>query len=162
MMQKLEKFLIALSAIGAIIKLFFNGGGDILLLVGMTLLGSLYLIFGFAILNDIGFREIFIKGSYVEVNVRRIVLSAAFGIAFFGMIFGILFRLLNFEGAFELLALSLVVAFILFIILIYRYHYQKITIATYYKNVMYRLVPYSLIGLFMIVEIIYNYYYGSV
>lgn len=159
-MQKLEKFLIVFSVIGVIINLFSDGGGEVLILIGMTLLGALYLIFGFALFNNIDFRDIFKKSSYLEINMRRIILSAVFGIAFFGLVFGILFRLLGFEGAFELLALSLILTAVLFFLLLVRFYYKRITISTYFKNIMYRLVPYSVIGLVIVVEIVYNYYYG--
>lgn len=159
-MKKLEKFLISLSVIGVIFNLFSEGTGGVVVMLGMSLLGAFYLIFGFALFNEIGFRGIFSKGSYAHVNMRRIIIAAVFGITLFGLVNGIQFRLLGLEGAFEILVLSMVVAFTLFTILLVRYFYKRFTISGFFRNISLRLIPFAIISIVIIVEQIYYYYYG--
>lgn len=160
-MKKLEKFLIAFSVVGFIFNIFTEGEGNISLLIGMSLLAFLYLIFGFALFNNIGFRDLFKRNSYTEINMRRIILSAVFGIAMFGIIIGILFRLLAFEGSFEILSVSLIIAIALYAVLLARFYYKRITIASYYRSVTYRLIPYGIIGSAIIIESVYQYYFAG-
>jgi hypothetical protein len=97
-MKKTEKTLIALIVIGQLMRLFDMVGGSLISLTATLLLTILYVFFGFALFNDIRFREIFRKGS-LGIGRREIGLSILFGVALGISITGVVFKLQIFTEA---------------------------------------------------------------
>lgn len=98
-MLKLEKILGIIVVIGLVLKFTLIPGGGILLTLSLMTLACLYYPLGFALLNRIGFKQIFKKESYKGLSALRIIGAIGAGMAFSAICVGILFKLQLWAGA---------------------------------------------------------------
>ena len=80
-MAKLEKVLVALFAIGLMLRFSRLDGGDVITVLAGMLLGALYLFFGFALLAGVRARHIFTGSAYQKLTALQLLLAAIAGSA---------------------------------------------------------------------------------
>jgi hypothetical protein len=105
-MKILERGSVILSVIGLVMKIFRLNGGNELLEIGLTLLAMVYFYLGFAVFNNIRLKDIFKKSSYSNISSGRIVGAIGVGMNLSIIVIGLLFKLLIFAGAFEMLTIG--------------------------------------------------------
>lgn len=128
-MKKVEIILAILSVVAIAMDLLFIPGGSGLTMIFLFTLSGMYMYFSFAILNDIGLRKIFKSESYQSTSPFRVVGTVFVGFQLATTIIGILFKILNWTGADEMLSVGLVGLFIAGVVGLIRY--RKSGSATY-------------------------------
>lgn len=98
-MRKVEIGLVVLAVIGFLFKLMAWPFAGVMLVLGTSTLGYMYFFLSFALLNDIGFRQIFKKGSFKGVGAGKIVASIFVGFALCLATLALLFKLQFWPGA---------------------------------------------------------------
>lgn len=136
-MNKLEKILGLLIILLLVLKLFLIPYIGVLLTLSTSLLVLLYFPFGFALFNNIRFRNILKKESYNGISTLRIIGSIATGIGFSFMIIGILFKSLSWGTSDKILKTSLYLILIVLIILLIRFLKSK---DVFYKMLLIRVL----------------------
>jgi len=118
-MRKLEKILISFCLLTFVLYLTGTAGGIVLLFSAFSLICIHYLLFGFFMLNGIGFRALFRKSSYTTVTARDTILGILGSMGLFIIIAGIMFKIFCWIGAYQLLlfGMLLLVAISLFAVL---------------------------------------------
>lgn len=113
-MKITEKTLGIIAITGLILTLLEINIGITLLLIPTVLLSFLYLIFGFALLNNIRFRNAFKKSSYRSISPKQIGLTILLGITFFITLWLTQFKFQFWPGIYtiEMLNLPVIVCFI--------------------------------------------------
>tara|TARA_B110000908_G_scaffold93488_1_gene110747 strand:+ start:2487 stop:3068 length:582 start_codon:yes stop_codon:yes gene_type:complete len=97
--MKKAEIILGITATIAIISKFLNiPKSNMAILISILLLSLIYVIFSFALLNEIRFREIFKKESYQNVSGKKIIGAIAIGVGFSIVLLGILFKLLIWTG----------------------------------------------------------------
>lgn len=97
-MRNLEITLIGTALVGVTFRLLHLQGSGLFIGVSMLLLSVIYLVFGFAILNNISLKGLFKKSSYVSFSILRIVFTILYGIVLSALVIGILFKIQHFPG----------------------------------------------------------------
>ena len=69
------------------------------MLVSGMFLSILYFPLGFALLNDIGFRQLFSPAAYLQRTATQLVLGAVLGLSLSVGLMGSLFTLMGYDGA---------------------------------------------------------------
>ena len=106
--MKKTEIILGITAIIAILSKFINiPKSNMAILISILLLSLLYLIFGFALLNQIRFSEILKKKSYINASGKKIIGAIALGISFSLVLLGILFKLMIWPFAAEQLGTGL-------------------------------------------------------
>ena len=134
-MKKTERVLVALSAISTALHVAAISGGSQLSFLSLTTLSLFYYAFSFALLNGIGFRGLFRKVSYKGISAMRIIGAVCAGMTISTLAIALLFAILNYEGASNMLLSGLVPAVIILLISIIKYMKNK---HVFYKGVILR------------------------
>ncbi len=92
-MKKAEIILFAITCVAFIMKIMNIPYNAILITFSVLLLSMLYLAFGFALLNGIGFRAILKKGKYNKISLLRIFAGIGLGFIFSAILIYSLFRI---------------------------------------------------------------------
>jgi len=145
-MKILEKIFGILVIVSIIMKMFNVLGSGILFTLATSSLMLIYFYIGFAIFNNITFKGIFIKASYKDLSVLRIIGSIAVGMAFSTILTGILFRLQHWPGANLNLATGLILSSIILVIGLIRYLKNK---DNFYRNIFLRFILIGGFGLIL-------------
>ena len=145
-MYKLEKTVLIIAFISFILKLLKIPFGGMIFGFSMVILVIMYLLFGFALFNKIGFRQIFVKKSYNELSVLRIVGSISAGIVLALICLGIQFKLLFLPGSQILLTTILIPTIVILVISTIKYIKSR---ADYFKQIIFRLSISGVIGLIL-------------
>lgn len=103
-------------------------------LLSLTLLSCIYLIFSFALLNNIPFRKLFKKASYKSISIARMIGSIVYGWAMSSAVLSVVFRALGYTGAKEMLLIGLISLTVTLMITLYAYKQQ----VSFYKGVIIR------------------------
>jgi hypothetical protein len=98
-MKKTELILYAIAVIALIFKLFHFPGSDILMIISLFFISVMYFIFGFALLNNLRFRELFKTDSFKRISTNQIIGGIGTGIALSIGLIGILFKIQGYPGA---------------------------------------------------------------
>lgn len=98
-MKAIEKIILIIALLGAILKLHLITGGAVLLLLSMSTLSLFYYLFGVGLLNDFSFKETFTRSSYENQSSMRIIGTAVTGMAMGVLVIGILFKLMFYPGS---------------------------------------------------------------
>ena len=146
-MIKLEKILGIIVVIGLILKFTLIPGGGILLTLSLMTLACLYYPLGFALLNRIGFKQIFKKESYKGLSALRIIGAIGAGIAFSAICVGILFKLQHWTGANINLIAGLIPTLIVLVIALIKYLKAK---GEFYIGILKRIAIIGTLGLLFI------------
>lgn len=107
-MRTTELICLSLAVLSAVFKIFQLSGADVLLIVSLTALAFLYFYFGFALFNNLRFRDIFKQETYQSVPARKLIYAALSGIFLSVSVLAFLFNLLHLPGAFVMLTVGLV------------------------------------------------------
>ncbi|MDP4227049.1 MAG: hypothetical protein Q8910_11775 [Bacteroidota bacterium] len=146
-MIKLEKILGIIVVIGLILKFSMISGGGILLTLSLMTLACLYYPLGFALLNQIGFKQIFKKEAYKGLSALRIIGAIGAGMAFSAICVGILFKLQYWTGANIYLIAGLVPSLIVLVIALIKYFKAK---GEFYIGILKRIAIIGTFGLLFI------------
>lgn len=119
-MKQTEKVLIILSILFLLLNIFFIfPGGNMLFVLTLMLLSLIYFFFGFALFNNIRFRKILKKESYVNISSLKTLGAVSAGISLSITVIGILFKVMFWPGSFTNLKFGIIsLIFILIISLI--------------------------------------------
>lgn len=124
--MKTEKIFTGLFVIGLLLKFIHIPGGNVTILITITILSLLYLLFSFYFLSD------------TTIKNQNTILSVISGIVFFILLIGILFKLLYWPGGIAMMSLAILIGIIHFIIvLITKIKHEK-GLIRYYKNLLIR------------------------
>ena len=137
-MHKAEKTLLLLSLVALMLKIFNVVLSDLIWLLSLTLLATLYYIFGAALFNRIPLRKILKKERYANISRRRIVASVAFGWTMAILCIGIMFKLLFLPGSMFMLFLGFTLGLAGTLISSFFYHESK---KEFFKGIWIRLIP---------------------
>jgi hypothetical protein len=148
-MKKSELLFGLLALLALALRFFALNGGAQLMIIALTALAILYFYFGFALLNRIPFRRVLRKESYRSLSGMRIVGAIAAGIALSQVVVGILFKLLRWPGAYEMLLIGLMSLTLVFAVAVIRYTQSK---AAFYPSVLFRMTLFGSIGLLLILQ----------
>ncbi len=143
-MKKLEAILCVLILTGLILKFALIPGAGTITTFSLLLLGTFYYLFGFALFNKIGFRQIFKRDSYKDTNALRIIGAVLTGWAVSIIFIGVLFTVQHYPGAAFFLYCGLVCIILIFIVALIRYLKSK---EEYYIRIFKYLAVSAVIGL---------------
>ncbi|WP_426429566.1 hypothetical protein ACPX19_08460 [Winogradskyella sp. HB-48] len=146
-MRKAEKILGGLIIVLMISRLIFTYPfSSILISLSCILLSLLYLFFGFAVLNNIRFRDILKKESYKGISALRILLTFFTGLILSMLIIYMLFKFQRWPyGQYGLMISLILLAFIGLIVLV-KYFISK---NKFYSNYLIRLLTFGIYGLLL-------------
>ncbi len=137
-MTLFEKIILFIIGLGLMFKLLYIPGP--LLTLGLLILSSYYMIFGFTILNSIKFKDIFKRDAYKNVSELRIIATVFIGLGVSIVMVGILFNTLSIPGPMLIIGLIYLTLFLVFFSFLAK---EK---SSLYKRVMIRLIIILLFG----------------
>ena len=123
--------------------LFLLPGGSLLVILFLTLSSMFYFWFGFAVFNDIRFRKIFKKESYLGIGSNKILEAIVTGWVMSFIILGILFKIMSWTGATFVLASGIIGSIIILIIGFLKYQKSK---SLFYQRIFKRVIIISAIA----------------
>jgi hypothetical protein len=91
-MKKAELVFDVIIVLGFIFRLMHWPYASEIMTLGVLFLAVLYFFFGFALLNNIGFRALFKAGSYIAISKLRIFAAIGTGIMFSMIVINMLFK----------------------------------------------------------------------
>ncbi|MBI1767269.1 MAG: hypothetical protein HYR67_02710 [Bacteroidetes bacterium] len=137
-MKLIERAGLIISLLGFLLKLLLIRTGNPILIISASVLAMIYFYFGFALLNDIGFRTMFKKASYADISTGRVLGAIGVGLFLSIVLIGILFKLQIWNGSREMITIgatglfmTLLAAGIVFLI-------KRKTIDSFYKGIFVR------------------------
>ncbi len=142
-MKKLEIILIAGAVVGLLMSLFNIPLNSLIVSVFLIALGFLYFYLGFALLNGIPLRKIFVPESYKGVGPWRIAIAIGTGIALSNLTMGFMFSILSYPMAETLLTFGMVLAAIMIILALIRNARDK---NQFYRNIILRCLVFIIIA----------------
>lgn len=147
-MKKVEIILGGLTIIFMVSRLLFIYPFSALLITFSCLfLSILYLVFGFALLNNIRFRNIFNQASYKGISILRILLTIVTGFVLSTLVIYILFKFQQWPyGAIGLQITLIGLAFIICVVII-KYLVSK---SKFYLNFLIRLFSIGVVGIVLL------------
>ena len=144
-MKRAEVILNAIAIIGILMILLEFPGGRFLLILSIGILSLLYFYLGFAIFNDLRFREIFKKISYSKIKALHILGAVGVGISLSICIIGILFRIMLWPGSAVQLLFGIISLSAIIILCLIRLKSK----VKFYKRILLRVVPILALGLLL-------------
>ena len=105
-MKLLEKITAFLSLIGLLLKFLLIQSGNAVFIISASLLASIYFYFGFALINNVGFRAMFKKSSYANISSIRIIAGIGVGGLLSIVVIGLLFKLQIWMGSIEMIKIG--------------------------------------------------------
>lgn len=136
-MKKLEIILIAGAVIGLLLALLNVPLSSLVVSLFCVALGILYFYLGFALLNGIPLRKIFVPESYKGVGTWRIATAVGTGLALSILTIGIMFTILSYPMAKTLLIAGLASTAVVFILAIVKNAREK---NPFYRDIIIRCV----------------------
>ncbi len=148
-MKKSELLFGLLALLALALRFFALNGGAQLMIIALSALALLYFYLGFALLNHIPLRKVFRKESYRSVSRMRIIGATAAGIALSMVVIGILYKLLRWPGAYEMLLIGLMGLAFVFVVAGIRYLETR---AAFYPSFFLRVAVFGGIGLLLLMQ----------
>jgi hypothetical protein len=146
-MIKLEKIIGITALVGLILKyLLLISGGGILITLSLVILADLYFLFGFALFNQIEFKQIFKSDSYKEITKEQIIGSIGVGIALSMIFVGALFKFSHWPDSLVLLIIGTLISLVAAIVFLIKYFKSK---QNYYIRVLKRIAIIGTLGLIL-------------
>ncbi len=135
-MKKLETILLGLFFLSIILKIFSLPGGELILLLSGASLAMFYYVAGYFIMNDVSLRRLLRERKSKNVSVPVLFGSIMAGWDFSMITLGILFKLMFFPGADNMLVAGIILLTVLQIgsIFIRKTHPQ--TFARFFNRVI--------------------------
>jgi hypothetical protein len=145
-MKITEKTVVIVAILAIVMKLLHWPGANIMLIISLMILSSIYAYFGFALFNNIRLRNIFKKESYKNTNAIRIIGAIGTGIGLSMGIIAILFYSMFWPGALIMMMPALLIMTIVTIITLVK---LVTTNDKYYKKILSRLIVTLGLSLFL-------------
>jgi len=146
-MKKTEIIVAGIAILAIIMKFTHLPGAGILLVLSLGVLSMLYMYLGFAFFNNIKFKEIFKKKSYVDTNKKRLIGAIGTGFTLSMAVVGILFKIQLYPGAETQLMVGIGGLIIVSIISIIKMLKKS---EKFYKSILIRVVIFGAICVFFI------------
>jgi hypothetical protein len=143
-MKKTELVSIAIVIISLVVKFTILPNSWILFILSFLLIPVIYMHFGFALFNNLRFRDIFIAENFKGISRKRIIGAVGAGLALSISIMGIMEKVLSWQGASVFLVIGLLVVTVISLIKI------ENSADKYYYNILKRVGIYGAICLFLI------------
>ena len=147
-MKKAELFLVILSVITIVLRLFHFNNSGVLTVIFFSLLSLFYFYFSFAFFNDLGFRQMLKKVSFEGIPLSRIVGAVGTGLALSVAIIGILFKLQSYPGADAQLIIGAVTLGVVALVAAFKYRKSS---ESYYSIILKRVIVIGGFTIFLIV-----------
>jgi 4-hydroxybenzoate polyprenyltransferase len=112
-MKKLETILLGLFFLSIILKIFSLSGGELILLLSGASLAMFYYVAGYFIMNDVSLRRLLKERNGKNVSVPVLFGSIMAGWDFSIITLGILFKLMFFPGADNMLVTGIILLTVL-------------------------------------------------
>lgn len=125
-------------------KFLLIPGHSLLILFPLCFLSLLYFFLGFAIFNDIPLKNIFKRESYQAISPAKLIGTIGLGFSFSEITFGILFKMMNYQGSTTQLVGGLFFVIIILIVALLQYRKNK---SNFYKNIFLRILIIGGLGL---------------
>lgn len=135
-MKKTEKILCIAIFIAILMKLFKMPGASIINILSLLSLSTLYFVGGFALFNNIEFKQILFKNSYDGISKLRIIGSISLGLCFSFLCIAIMYELQNWPNAEVGIFTGLFFLGIIAAVAFFRYQKNK---ATFYHQLFTRI-----------------------
>jgi hypothetical protein len=145
-MRIFEIILVILVVAAIFMRFLFIPGTDEILMISLTLLGTLYFAGGALVLNHVGLRATF-KGALSNIAPVRIIVAGGAGIALSIICIGTLFKILELTGADEELLIGCVFMAVIILAGVLQYFKYKDAVAKFF---LVRTVLALGIGLFLL------------
>lgn len=145
-MKIIERVLFGIGAIGLFSAMISYPFGNELLIISLGTLSLIYMLGSFFIFNNIPIKKIINKNTYLG-KTKKLILSKIVGYLLAILVFGILFKFMSWPFSTEMLLLSVPLSLIALVFCIYLYSKNK---TVFYKNTIFRLSIWFVIGLFML------------
>ncbi|MDX9904171.1 MAG: hypothetical protein RB288_08855 [Bacteroidales bacterium] len=142
-MKKLEMILIAGAVVGLLMTLFDIPLNTLIVSLFFLVLALLYIYLGFALFNNVGFRNIFKAESFKGLGPWRIALAIGTGIALSTLTVGFMFSILGYPMADTILIYGIVLAVIMIILALIINGRDN---NTFYRNIILRCVIFLIIA----------------
>ena len=142
-MKKLEMILIAGAVVGLLMTLFDIPLNTLIVSLFFLVLALLYIYLGFALFNNVGFRNIFKAESFKGLGPWRIALAIGTGVALSTLTVGFMFSILGYPMADTILIYGIVLAVIMIILALIIYGRDN---NTFYRNIILRCVIFLIIA----------------
>ncbi|HCW06493.1 MAG TPA: hypothetical protein DGG95_03900 [Cytophagales bacterium] len=137
-MKLIERIILLVFFLAILLKAGLFRGTRASLEISTLLLSMLYFYFGFALFNGIGFRAMFKKSSYAGVSVGKISGAIALGLALSSVLIGILFKLMFWPGANEMIMIGgtglLIILLVASVVMVIK----KKSLDSFYKGIFLR------------------------
>ena len=116
-MNKIEKILFYIFIVTTLISIAFAFPGlNTILVISGSILSLAFFFFGFAIYNDISFRQVFKNSTYQTISSLRVLGSVGAGFFTSLLIIGILFKVMFWPGSYTNLIFGILGLFIILVI----------------------------------------------
>lgn len=135
--------LIAGAVVGLLMTLFDIPLNTLIVSLFFLVLALLYIYLGFALFNNVGFRNIFKAESFKGLGPWRIALAIGTGVALSTLTVGFMFSILGYPMADTILIYGIVLAVIMIILALIIYGRDN---NTFYRNIILRCVIFLIIA----------------
>lgn len=142
-MKKIEQIFIAGSVVGLLMSLFDIPLYSLIVSLSFMTLALIYFYLGFALFNNIRFRNILKAESYKGLGPWRISVAIGTGIALSDLTVGFMFTILDYPMARSLLTFGLVLTAIMLLLASVRNAKEK---DRFYRNIILRCAVFIVIG----------------
>jgi putative Mn2+ efflux pump MntP len=142
-MKKLEFILIAGAVVGLLMSLFDVPLNSLIVSLSFMTLALIYFYLGFALFNNVRFRNIFKGGSFKGLGPWRIAIAIGTGIALSDLTVGFMFTILDYPMAKSLLSFGMVLTAIMLLLAAIRNAKEK---DRFYRNIILRCAVFIIIG----------------
>jgi hypothetical protein len=147
-MRKAEIILVITIVAGIAGNLFWIEYSNEIFMIGCSLLATMYFYLGFALFNEVPFRQIFKKASYKDISSGRIIGSIGLGIVFSIIIIGFQFKFLLLPGSHEMLIIGNEFLTVVTIVAAFMFFIRHKGKSEFYPRNFKRMIPILCIGLF--------------
>jgi len=145
-MKKTELILLGIAILALILKMLHISGSGVLTVLSVSSISVFYMYIGFALFNNVSFRNIFKKDSYKGISSKRIIGGIGTGLALGYTIIGILFKFQSWPNASNQLGMGLLGLGIVMLISLIKI---KKSTDNYYSNILKRVVIIGALGVFL-------------
>lgn len=146
-MKIAEKVLFVLVAISLTMKYALMESGTTLLLFALFFLATLYYLFTLGIVNSLSLKTMFRRASYAGQSTLRIVGIICMGIWMSVVMIGVLFKLLQWQGADNMLMIGADPLVIASAVALYKFAKSRHTV---YRSVIVRVAPMSVVAILLL------------
>lgn len=146
-MKKTEIIAAIVAVIGFIFQLLLWPGGGPLVVVSLSLLAVIY-YFGFALFNDIRFRQIFKKESYAGISPLRMIGSIGAGLSLSSVLSGLMYKIQSWPMAQTMLNAGMFFTAVIAVVGLPKYLKNK---PDYLKQIFKKIVIIGGIGLIFLI-----------